>query len=410
VKIVVWGINYRPELTGIAPYNTALCEHLARGGHDVRMVTTFCYYPAWRKLPEDRGRLFRTDSMGGVQVHRCWHYVPRRVSAIRRIVHEGSFVLTSLARLFLLPKPDVMVVVSPPLLLGAAAWVYRFFRGVPFVFHVQDLQPDAAVGLGMLKPSLFVRMLYKLESFAYAKAARVTGISGGMLRAYTRKGVPQDKQALFPNGVTLPDAGQFPEKGAFRRRAGIPDGKLLAVYSGNLGVKQGLEILLDAAERLATAPVQIVICGDGARREALEEQIRARSLSNVRMLPLQPEQQYREMMVDTDVSLVTQQAGAGAAFFPSKLLSALAYGLPVLAVGDADSELSRAVSEGRFGIVVPPGNPEELARALAELATDKAGRDKMGENGRAFVEQFSFDRVHEDFERLLREVAAEERK
>src|SRR5437763_6848405 len=148
MRIVVWGINYAPEITGIAPHNVALCEFLQRNGHDVEMVTTFAYYPAWRKRDEDRHQLFRTDRINEVRVHRCWHFVPARVSALKRIVHEATFVWTSTLRILMLPRPDVFVVVSPPLLLGAAGWFVSKLKRAPFVFHVQDMQPDAAVGLG----------------------------------------------------------------------------------------------------------------------------------------------------------------------------------------------------------------------------------------------------------------------
>ena len=111
MKILVWGINYAPEVTGIAPCNVALCEHLRRAGHDVRMLTAFAYYPGWQKAPADTGRLYRTDHICELPVHRCWHYVPQRVSALRRIIHEGSFVLTSFLRALALPRFDVAVVV-----------------------------------------------------------------------------------------------------------------------------------------------------------------------------------------------------------------------------------------------------------------------------------------------------------
>jgi colanic acid biosynthesis glycosyl transferase WcaI len=193
MKINVWGINYAPELTGIAPYNTALCEHLERHGHDVGMVTSFAYYPSWTKQQEDRGRLFRTDRVRSVPVHRCWHYVPRKANTLKRIIHEGTFVAASFLRQLTLPAPDAYVVVSPPLLLGTAAWMLGKIKRRPFVFHVQDLQPDAAAGLGMLKQGAFVRALYWLEAFAYRKAARVSGITTGMLDAFRQKGVPEEK-------------------------------------------------------------------------------------------------------------------------------------------------------------------------------------------------------------------------
>src|SRR5688572_26510985 len=236
MKINVWGINYAPELTGIAPYNTALCEHLSRHGHDVRMVSSFAYYPAWSKSSEDRGRVFRTNELRGVPVHRCWHYVPRKANTIKRILHEGTFVATSFLRQLTLPAPDAYVVISPPLLLGAAAWLLGKIKRRPFLFHLQDLQPDAAAGLGMLKQCVLVRALYRLEKFAYEKAARVSGITPGMLDAFRRKKVAESKLVLFPNGVTLPDISKRPACGTFRARNGIRPDEFVALYSGNLGV------------------------------------------------------------------------------------------------------------------------------------------------------------------------------
>ena len=136
MKITLWGINYAPEVIGIAPFNTALCEYLSRRGHDVDVVTSFPYYPEWKKRALDRGRVFRTDFAGGVRVHRCWLYVPQKVRALKRIVHEASFIATSFLRVMNLPRPDVFVVVSPPRLLGIAAWIAGLVKHAPFVFHV----------------------------------------------------------------------------------------------------------------------------------------------------------------------------------------------------------------------------------------------------------------------------------
>ena len=136
MRVIVWGINYAPEVTGIAPHNVALCEFLRRRGDDVEMVTTFAYYPTWRKQDEDRRRLSRTDNINGVPVHRCWHFVPRKVSAWKRVLHEATFVLTSTIRILALKRADIYVVISPPLLLGAAAWFAGTIKRAPFVFHV----------------------------------------------------------------------------------------------------------------------------------------------------------------------------------------------------------------------------------------------------------------------------------
>lgn len=395
MKIAVWGINYAPELTGIAPYNTALCRSLAARGHEVRMVTSFPYYPEWRKRPEHRGCLFRTERDGEVTLHRCWHYVPAQPSALKRMLHEASFVASSMVRLFLLPLADAYVVVSPPLLLGAAAWVVSRWKRAPFVFHVQDMQPDAAAGLGMLRQGWLLRALYGLEALAYRKAARVSGIADGMTEAFERKGVPRDKVWMFPNGVELPE--DSPAPGQFRARHGVPPERVLVVYSGNLGVKQGLDVLLAAAGLLQHAPIRIVICGAGARRSVLEARVRTEGLRNVTFLPLQPEAEYRQMLVDTDIAVVTQQRGSGSCFFPSKLLANLAYGRPVLAVADSTSELARAMAVGGFGVCVEPEQPAILAAALKGLGENKAQRAAMGQAGRRYVEQFRMERVQGDF-------------
>jgi len=119
MKITVWGINYAPELTGIAPFNTMLCEFLRKRGHDVSMLTGFQYYPNWRKCPDDCRRVYHQEVLNGVPVNRCWLYVPSKVSPFQRILHEASFVIMSMLRALFLPRADLYVIVSPPLGLSA---------------------------------------------------------------------------------------------------------------------------------------------------------------------------------------------------------------------------------------------------------------------------------------------------
>ena len=383
MRIIIWGINYAPEPTGIAPFNTGLAEWLVARGHEVEMVTTFPYYPAWRKQPGDGGRLYRTERLAGVLVRRCWHHVPRRVTALRRIVHEASFLATSLLRLATLRRPDVLVVVSPPLAAGVPAWLVSRLWRRPFVFHVQDLQPDAAVGLGMLRPGRFTQLLYALERFAYRKAAAVSGISDGMLAAFRAKGVEDGRRVFFPNWVadTLPGAATAPERAAARQafaaRHGTPPGAFLLVYSGNLGMKQGLGVLVEAAAvRPAEGPARCwIVAGDGAGKAALEAAAARQSAGAARFLPLQPEAAFVEMLIAADVCVITQQKGSGQFFFPSKLLTALGRAKPVLAVADGESELARAVVDGGFGLVAEPDDPVAVARAAAAMAA--AGDDQL---------------------------------
>lgn len=407
MRIIVWGINYAPEITGISPHNVALCEFLKQHGHDVEMLTTFPYYPAWRKRPEDLGYIYRIDIVNGVPVHRCWHYVPERVSAWKRILHEGTFVLSSTLRALVLQRPDILVVVSPPLLLGTAAWFVTELKRIPFVFHVQDLQPDAAVGLGMLRQGWFTRALYWLEKFAYRHATRVSGISEEIVDAFRRKGVPEEKLILFPNTVIVPEQSSIPSRGAFREKNGFRPDEFLAIYAGNLGVKQGLDILLDAADLLRDQPqIRIALCGDGAERANLEAAVAARRLTNVSMLPLKSGREYQELLVDADISLITQQSGSGNAFFPSKLLVTLAHSSPVLTVADEESALAKAVNAGQFGINVLPGSPETVANTLRDISKDPGKLREWGNAGRRYVARFDQVPVMERFVDELQNMAS----
>ena len=414
VKIILWGINYAPESIGIAPFNRDLCEYLVDRGHDVTAVTSFPYYPQWRKHPGDRGRWHAAEKTGGVKIHRCWCYVPARVTTLRRIGHELSFALGSMLHLLTAPRADVYVVVSPPLALGFVAWVVTRLKRSRFVFHVQDLQPDAAVGLGMLRPGWLMRLLYALEHLAYAKAATVSGISDGMMTAFRQKGVPATKRVVLPNWLRddAPVPATAGRRAEARRFFGLADGTLLACYAGNLGRKQSLEIIVEAAALLQALPpadaakVRVIIAGDGAARPDLEDCLRAHPGAGVQLLPLLNERDYARLLTAADVALITQAAGSGRFFFPSKLLSVLAAGLPVVAVADEDSELSMAVRAGGFGRTVSPGDALGLAVILRSLSECDGQRQRWAARTN-WVRQFSLDAILPRFEQMLLAVARE---
>ncbi len=394
MRIAVWGINYAPEKVGIGPCNVALCEYLVEQGHEVSMITGFPYYPEWKKQEVDARRLFGTEEIRGVRVLRCWQYVPNRLTTPKRLLHELSFVIFSFLRLLFAPRADLLIVISPPLLLGLAARFICLLRGGRYLLHLQDLQPDSAINLGMVKSPLLIRVFKILESLAYQGAWRISGVSGGMLSVLLKHGVPEAKLRHFPNGTEpLTQAA----KGRFRARNRFDDEKFLVIYSGNVGVKQGLRQLIAAIQQVRNPAVQIVICGDGAEKQLLLQL--AVGVPNLWFKGTLDNKDYREMLADADLMVVSLVSGSGNSFFPSKLLSACAAGKPVVAICDADSELASVVETNQCGIVVRPGDPGGLARWLEQLSDDPKQLEPMGRAAKVLSDRFLWRDILEKFAR-----------
>lgn len=407
MRILFFGINYWPERTGIAAYNTAECEYLAGLGHDVCIYTGFPYYPEWRKPPEYRRRILASELHNGVKILRSYLYVPARVTSLKRVIHEASFIASALLRAMAARKPEVIITVSPPLGLAMPAILLGRIWRVPYVFHVQDLQPDAAVELGMLRRGRLTRVLYGLESLAYRKAALVSTITESMRATIVSKGISAEKVEVLANWAdpSLFEVGRTGRGEKFRRAFGL-EGKFLVVHSGNMGVKQGLDVILDAAAGSSSHPdITYLLVGDGAVRPGLEKRAASFALSNLRFLPLQPGEMFRDMMAAADVCLITQQRRVADIVFPSKTLTILAAGCPVIASLNSGSEVARAINRAGAGPVVEPENPQALLEAVLELKSNPERRIEMGERGRAYAHQnWSRERILSAMEAKLAQL------
>ena len=238
MKILVSSINFFPDHSGIALYSTDLAVFFAEQGHEVTMVTGFSYYPKWEKRPEDRKRLFQCDQYKGVKVLRGYLYVPKRVTTIKRILHELSFVFFAFINFFRAGRQDCIVILSPPLLLGLVGVMFKWLWGAQFVFHIQDLQPDAALSLGMVKPGLLIRTLQHIELFIYKHSSWLATLTRGMRERLLEKGVPPEKMEFYPDWINVEEASSRQTPGRFVAKHPELKGKFLVAYAGNLGIKQ----------------------------------------------------------------------------------------------------------------------------------------------------------------------------
>jgi len=285
--------------------------------------------------------------------------------------------------------PDLLIAVSPPLGLAVTVGLLSRRWNIPYVYDVMDLQPDAAIDLGMLKPGMATRALYSLERMAYKKAALISTLTEGMRNRITSKPVPAEKVTLFPAPA---DRDLFlvqrnVEGKSFRSTHGLT-GSFLVVHSGNMGVKQGLDVVLGAAELSRDCPdIVYLLVGDGAMRSQLEDSARARKLSNVRFLPVQSPEQFPQLLAAADVALITQQKSVANILFPSKTVSLMGAGCPIVASVNSESEVARVVEKSGAGIVIEPENTVSLFHAIASL---KESREltTMSEAGRRYARTY----------------------
>ena len=387
------GINYWPDETGIAPFTTGRCEYLASRGHQVTVFTGFPYYPAWRIPEHYRGRLFSREERSGVAILRSWLYVPRHVNAMQRVLHEASFIASSVLGAVARKgkfRPDLLVVTTPPLALSLSAILLSRLWKIPFVQHVPDLQPDAALDLGMLRSGRITTFLYGIERLGYRKAALVSTLTETMRNKIISKGIEPEKVVLFSDWARS-ELFRVPANGGgaeLRRSLGVGN-EVLVVHAGNMGVKQGLEVVLGAAEQSRADPsVRYLLVGDGSVRQQLEQRAKSAGLDNLKFVPLLPDDRFLDLLAASDISLVTQQKGVADIVFPSKVITLMSSARAIVASVSPGSEVARVLKEAEAGVLVAPEDPTALLDAITALRDDPRQRNNLGANGRMFAERF----------------------
>ena len=353
---------------------------------------------------EYAGKFALTEQRNGVRIVRSYLYVPNPVTSLKRILHEASFILSSAVRVFTRRRPDVLLVVSPPLGLAVTAILFSRLRNTPFVFDVEDLQPDSAADLSML-PGWIIKILYKLEKAAYRRAKLVTTLTPAMKRKIVEKGIAEAKVELIEPRMDESLRSLLPAEGAeFRDRYNLGE-RFLVTHSGNMGVKQGLDVIVNAAAlNKGDDSLCFLFVGDGADCERIRRRTSELNLQNVRFLPLLSESDFRGLLEASDVCLVSQQKAVSEIAFPSKIVTYLAAGRPIIATVNLDSEVARVTQASGAGMVVEPENPKALLAAILDLR----GQDRRSysENARKYAsERWSSIRVLGNLEQCLTAVA-----
>lgn len=373
MKILLYGINYSPELTGIGKYSGEMCRWLAEQGHDVRVVTAPPYYPEWKVHAGFRRWIYDHRIEDGVSVTRCPLYVPRQPTAIKRMLHLGSFALSSFFALLgnVRWKPDVVVLVAPTLFCAPGALLLGKVTGARTVIHIQDFEVDALFGLGIANTGLLQRLAYAAESKLLRSFDRTSTISSGMLKRAQSKGVTEENLMFFPNWSETSRFQNVLRQTELLTRLGVDPLKRILLYSGNIGEKQGLESVIEAAERLkGREDLQFLIVGEGAGKARLQALAANKGLGNVLFAPLQPYEDLPALLASAECHLVIQKRGAADAVLPSKLTNILAVGGNAVITADADTTLGLLCVEfPGIATLIEPESVDALVNGIEHVLT-----------------------------------------
>ncbi|HAF5504297.1 TPA: colanic acid biosynthesis fucosyltransferase WcaI [Salmonella enterica] len=373
MKILVYGINYSPELTGIGKYTGEMVAWMAREGHEVRVITAPPYYPQWKVGERYSAWRYRREE-GEATVWRCPLYVPKQPSTLKRLLHLGSFALSSFFPLMAQRrwKPDRIIGVVPTLFCTPGMRLLATLSGARTVLHIQDYEVDAMLGLGMAgkgKRGSVARLATAFERSALRSVDNVSTISRSMMNKAREKGVAAEKILFFPNWS---EVARFQDVNdadvtALRQQLGLPEGKKIVLYSGNIGEKQGLEKVIDAAERLRDRPLIFAIVGQGGGKARLENMARERGLPNIKFLPLQPYDALPALLKMGDCHLVVQKRGAADAVLPSKLTNILAVGGNAVITAEPHTELGQLYARyPGIAVCVEPESTDALVNGISQ--------------------------------------------
>ncbi len=373
--ILIYGINYYPELTGIGKYNAELATWIQSNTNiQVVALTAFPYYPNWKVFKDYRNRFYVNKNIEEVTVIRCPIYVPNKLSGINRIVHDFSFLFSSFWALLYLrifhQKFDYILSVAPPFLIGLNSIFYKLTSSkTKVIYHVQDLQIDAADQIGMIKSGLLLKIMYSVERFIIKKVDVVTTISDGMKLKLLQK--EQRKVTIFPNWVDskLVFPVQFPKYPLLEYEDRM-ENKIVIFYSGAMGEKQGLEILIDIASNLHKNNHKefiFMLCGEGPYKDILSEKIKSQNIENIIFADLQPINKFNLLLNYAHIHLVLQKKSATDLVLPSKLTNILAVGGVCIVTAEPNTTLYNLIFDNKIGFVVEPENAEAIVDILLDF-------------------------------------------
>ena len=400
MKILIYGLHFKPDLIGIGKYTGEMTDWLFDRGHEIRVVTAPSYYPEW-KLEKQFWWYKKKDNP--YLTWRCPIYVPSRPKGLTRLLHLLSFAISSIPPLIrnLSWKPDYIISIEPPFFTTPFALLYSKLTKSKSILHVQDLEIDAAYSLNILKKGIFYRIIQKVEKFILNKFDIISTISQMMKNEIVQKGIDRDKIYILPNWADTENIHPDVNNEYLRKQFSIKPEQKVILYSGNIGEKQNLKSVIDIAEKMLISNKNCIflIVGDGAAKKRLTDDVKIRNITNISFLPLLPIKDLGALLTMADLHLITQDKNISDYVLPSKLTNILSAGGVSIISAKPKTELAQLVKKHEIGYLIKPDSESELYTAINHLLVNKSQHSTIGLNARKYAEKYlSKDKILNKFE------------
>lgn len=405
MRILLISPFFPPEVGSASHLYFELGQALRGRQHEVMVLTGLPRYHVVDNSGKYRRRLLVKENYHGLDVVRVVNLdIPWHIPLFRGLDQWVSALSIGLAGLGL-PDFDVAMVYSPPLPLALAVLSFCRLRRRPVVVNIQDLFPQSAIDLGVLRNSSLIRIFRDLESFLYRHADMIMVHSQGNREYVMKAGGGPERVLVVPNWVDTHAIKPGPRDNGFRMILGLQN-HFIVSFAGIMGYSQDLETVLKCARILINHPdIAFLLVGDGVEKKNLITMAETMHLNNVHFLPIQPKDKYPEVLGASDLCLVTLRREVQTPVVPSKILSIMAAGRPVLAGLPLEGDAPRLIRDARCGLCIPPGEPEAMAQSVLKFYQEPALREEMGVNGRQYAEtHLSLDSCVVRLERHLQEV------
>lgn len=403
MKLLILTQYFPPEVG--APQNRLfeLAVRLKRIGVEVSVLTAMPNYPQMKIYDGYEGKDYLYEEIEGIPVHRASIYLPKNKSIIQRLLNYFSFVYSSaLIGKNKIGDVDVILCESPPLFLGYSALYLKRKKKAKLIFNVSDLWPESAEKLGVVTNKWMLKLAYNLEAKLYRKSVLVTGQTQGICKSINER-FPEVKTYWLPNGVDVSYYDPLTATGNWRKENGFKDNDVLFLYAGIIGLSQGLEIILAAAEKLKDKEsYKFILLGSGPEKEKLQAIQKEKQLMNVYFFDAVSKTQMPQIVKASDVSIIPlRKLDLFLGAIPSKIFENLAMEKAVILAVDGEAR-ELFVNQGKCALYSEPENVEDLVNKVLLLANDAPLRKQLGEKGRTYVEQnFNRNTIAQNFHREL---------